>query len=39
VNKAGAYPKNEKDDLSQNERNKIAKVIIKLEQGMKEVKK
>jgi hypothetical protein len=31
-----AYPKNEKDNLSQNERNNIAKMIVKLEQGMKE---
>jgi hypothetical protein len=30
-----AYPKNEKDNLSQNERNEIAKLISKLESGVK----
>jgi hypothetical protein len=29
------YPKNEKDNLSQKERNEIAKLINKLEQGFK----
>jgi hypothetical protein len=31
-----AYPKNEKDNLSKAERNAIAKMIIRLEQGLKE---
>jgi hypothetical protein len=31
-----AYPKNEKDNLSKSERNAIAKMIVKLEQGLKE---
>jgi hypothetical protein len=31
-----AYPKNEKDNLSKAERNAIAKVIARLEQGLKE---
>ena len=30
-----AYPKNEKDNLTQAERNEIAKMIVKLEQGLK----
>ena len=34
-----AYPKNEKDNLSQAERNAIAKVIVRLEQGLKEQEK
>jgi hypothetical protein len=29
-----AYPKNEKDDLSKDERNKIAKMIVRLEHGL-----
>ena len=29
-----AYPKNEKDNLSQAERNSIAKMIVRLEQGL-----
>ena len=28
-----AYPKNEKDDLSKEERNRIAKMIVRLKQG------
>ena len=32
-----AYPKNEKDNLSKAERNTIAKMIIRLEQGLKDV--
>ena len=31
-----AYPKNEKDNLSEAERNAIAKIIVRLEQGLKE---
>ena len=31
-----AYPKNEKDNLSKAERNEVAKVIVRLEQGLKE---
>jgi hypothetical protein len=31
-----AYPKNEKDNLSKAERNAIAKIIVRLEQGLKE---
>jgi hypothetical protein len=31
-----AYPKNEKDNLSKQERNTIAKVIARLEQGLKD---
>jgi hypothetical protein len=31
-----AYPKNEKDNLLKAERNAIAEMIIKLEQGLKE---
>jgi len=31
-----AYPKNEKDNLSKAERNTIAKIIARLEQGLKE---
>jgi len=31
-----AYPKNEKDNLSKAERNAIAKIIVRLEQGFKE---
>jgi hypothetical protein len=31
-----AYSKNEKDDLSKAERNEIAKMITRLEQGLKE---
>jgi hypothetical protein len=31
-----AYPKNEKDNLSKAERNEIAKMIIRLEQGLQE---
>jgi len=31
-----AYPKNVKDDLSKAERNKIAKMIVRLEHGLKE---
>jgi len=31
-----AYPKKEKDNLSKAERNAIAKIIIRLEQGLKE---
>jgi len=31
-----AYPKSEKDNLSQAERNTIAKMIVRLEQGLKE---
>ena len=34
-----AYPKNEKDNLSKAERNAIAKIIVKLEQGLKEQRK
>ena len=34
-----AYPKNEKDNLSMAERNEIAKVIVRLEQGLKEQEK
>ena len=34
-----AYPKNEKDNLTKAERNAIAKMIVKLEQGMKEQEK
>jgi hypothetical protein len=30
-----AYPKNEKDNLSKTKRNTIAKMIIRLEQGLK----
>ena len=30
-----AYPKNEKDNLSKAERNAIAKIIVRLEQGLK----
>ena len=30
-----AYPKNEKDNLTQEERNTIAKMIVRLEQGFK----
>ena len=30
-----AYPKNEKDNLTKAERNTIAKMIVKLEQGLK----
>ena len=30
-----AYPKSEKDNLSKAERNEIAKVIVRLEQGLK----
>ena len=30
-----AYPKNEKDNLTQAERNAIAKMIVQLEQGFK----
>ena len=32
-----AYPKNEKDNLSQAEQNAIAKMIVRLEQGLKDV--
>jgi len=31
-----AYPKSEKDNLSKAERNAIAKMIVRLEQGLKE---
>jgi hypothetical protein len=31
-----AYPKNEKDNLSKAERNAITKLIVRLEQGLKE---
>jgi hypothetical protein len=31
-----AYPKNVKDNLSKEERNKIAKMIIRLKQGLEE---
>ena len=31
-----AYPKNEKDNLSKAERNEIAKMIVRLEHGLKE---
>jgi len=31
-----AYPKNVKDDLSKEERNKIAKMIVRLRQGLEE---
>jgi len=31
-----AYPKNEKDNLSKAERNAIAKIIVRLERGLKE---
>jgi hypothetical protein len=31
-----AYPKNEKDNLSKAERNTIAKMIVRLEHGLKE---
>jgi len=31
-----AYPKNEKDNLSKEERNKIAKMIVRLKQGLEE---
>jgi hypothetical protein len=31
-----AYPKKEKDNLSKAERNTIAKMIVRLEQGLKE---
>jgi hypothetical protein len=31
-----AYPKNEKDNLSKAERNAIAKMIVRLERGLKE---
>jgi len=34
-----AYPKNEKDNLSKAERNAIAKIIVRLEQGIKEQEK
>jgi len=34
-----AYPKNEKDNLSKTERNAIAKIIVRLEQGIKEQEK
>jgi hypothetical protein len=33
-----AYPKNEKDNLSKDERNKIAKMIVRLEHSLKEQK-
>ena len=33
-----AYPKNEKDNLSQAERNAIAKIIIKLEKGLEKTR-
>ena len=33
------YPKNEKDNLTQAERNAIAKMIVRLEQGLKEQEK
>jgi hypothetical protein len=32
-----AYPKNEKDNLSKAERNEIAKMIVRLEQGLKDL--
>jgi hypothetical protein len=31
-----AYPKNVKDNLSKEERNKIAKMIVRLKQGLEE---
>ena len=31
-----AYPKSEKDNLSKAERNAIAKMIVRLEQGLRE---
>jgi hypothetical protein len=31
-----AYPKRERDNLSKHERNEIAKIIVRLEQGIKE---
>ena len=31
-----AYPKNERDNLSKSERNEIAKMIVRLEHGIKE---
>jgi hypothetical protein len=31
-----AYPKNEKENLSQAERNAIAKMVVRLEQGLKD---
>jgi len=31
-----SYPKNEKDNLSKAERNAIARMVVKLEQGLKE---
>ena len=31
-----AYPKSEKDNLTKAERNAIAKIIVRLEQGLKE---
>ena len=34
-----AYPKNEKDNLSNAERNTIAKMIVRLEHGLKEARK
>jgi hypothetical protein len=34
-----AYHKNEKDNLSKAERNAIAKIIVRLEQGIKEQEK
>jgi hypothetical protein len=34
-----AYPKNEKDNLSKAEGNAIAKIIVRLEQGLKEQEK
>jgi len=34
-----AYPKNEKDNLSKAERNAIAKIIVRLEHGIKEQEK
>ena len=34
-----AYSKNEKDNLSQAERNAIAKMIVRLEQGLQENRK
>ena len=33
------YPKNEKDNLTKDERNKIAKIIVQLEQGIKKQEK
>ena len=32
-----AYSKNEKDNLSPSERNEIAKIIVRLEQGLKDL--